>query len=334
MTPRERFLQIARFERPNDPFVWGMPLWRSTDKRWRREGAPSTGSISSFLIGPHDTKAGIHPNAVGGGLGQDTGSMYGPPLIPYFSRKVLQEDDEYIVLRDVDGSTIRIRRSDSEGMPQWLDHPVKNRRDWDAYRKRLDPHSPGRFPEGWDALAGDPDRDIAVSMNCLSLYGSLRFCMGLENLSYAIYDDMALVEEMMEWQTHMSLEMLKKVFASGATLDYVGMFEDMCYKTAPLVSPEFVKRTMAPKYRQVVDLLRSHGVDIIIMDSDGDIEQLLPIWLDCGINGLYPLEVASGMDGVEIRRKYGSEIIITGHIDKRALALGKHAIDEVASEGV
>ena len=54
---------------------------------------------------------------------------------------------------------------------------------------------------------------------------------------------------------------------------------------------------------------------------------LLALALDCGINGFYPFEVAAGMDGVEIRKKYGKNMIICGNIDKRALARGKCAID-------
>jgi len=30
------------------------------------------------------------------------------------------------------------------------------------------------------------------------------------------------------------------------------------------------------------------GVDIVILDRDGNMEALLPIWLDCGMNGFYP----------------------------------------------
>lgn len=64
------------------------------------------------------------------------------------------------------------------------------------------------------------------------------------------------------------------------------------------------------------------------MDSDGDISELIPLWLEGGVNGMFPLEVAAGMDAVQLRKKYGKELILWGNIDKRALIKGKDAIKE------
>ena len=132
----------------------------------------------------------------------------------------------------------------------------------------------------------------------------------------------------MERQTYLSCEMLKKIFDSGITLDFAFVWEDMCYKAGSLVSPEFVKRVMAPKYKKVTELLYSHGVTLIGLDSDGNTEELLPIWIDCGINAHYPFEVASGMDPIRIRKQYGKNLIIIGGTDKRNLAKGKAEIDK------
>jgi len=101
----------------------------------------------------------------------------------------------------------------------------------------------------------------------------------------------------------------------------------MAYKNGPLASPSFVRRYMAPGYRRIVDLLRSHGVEVLILDCDGNIDELIPIWIDCGINATYPLECAAGMDGRKIREKYGNNIILMGNVDKQALARGKKEID-------
>ena len=50
------------------------------------------------------------------------------------------------------------------------------------------------------------------------------------------------------------------------------------------------------------------------MDRDGNIEQLIPIWLESGINYLWPFEVAAGNDAVALRKKYGKDLIIGGAI--------------------
>ncbi len=85
---------------------------------------------------------------------------------------------------------------------------------------------------------------------------------------------------------------------------------------------------MMPRYKKITDLLHSYGVDVIYLDSDGNVEQLVPLWLEAGINLIWPFEVAAGNDVVAFRKKYGKDLIISGAIDKRALIKGKEAIRE------
>lgn len=156
--------------------------------------------------------------------------------------------------------------------------------------------------------------------------------MGLAGLSYALYDDPLLVEDMLEWQTYFGCEMLKKVFATGLKLDYAWIWEDMAGKQGSLVSPVFVHRCMVPRYRRVVDLLHSNGVDLILLDSDGDIRSLIPIWLEVGINGFYPFEIAAGMDPLALRKQYGRNFVITGGVDKRLLSQGRVELDQAVEK--
>lgn len=85
---------------------------------------------------------------------------------------------------------------------------------------------------------------------------------------------------------------------------------------------------MFPRYRRVVDFLYSRGVKWISLDSDGNITSLIPIWLEAGINFLYPFEVQAGMDVVKVRKTFGRELRMMGGIDKRAIAEGPEAIDK------
>jgi uroporphyrinogen decarboxylase len=101
----------------------------------------------------------------------------------------------------------------------------------------------------------------------------------------------------------------------------------MAYRTGPLISPAMVRRYMLPRYARVVSVLRERGVPFIGLDSDGRIDSLIPVWLEAGLNFLYPFEAQAGMDVVEVRKKYGRDLRIWGGVDKRALARGRCAID-------
>ena len=69
-----------------------------------------------------------------------------------------------------------------------------------------------------------------------------------------------------------------------------------------------------------------YHLDIQYMDSDGDISQLIPLWIECGIKLMSPLEVAAGMDVVALRKTYGKDLCMIGGFDKRILAAGKAQI--------
>ncbi len=140
------------------------------------------------------------------------------------------------------------------------------------------------------------------------------------------HDDPAFVEEMMDAVADFIIAVMGRIL-DHTDVDSFGFWEDMAYKAGPLVSPATFRRLAVPRYRRVTDFLRSRGVPFISLDSDGDISSLIPVWLDGGIDTLYPFEVQCGMDVVKVRRQYGRGLRMWGGIDKRALAQGREAID-------
>jgi len=84
---------------------------------------------------------------------------------------------------------------------------------------------------------------------------------------------------------------------------------------------------MLPNYKRVSEYLYGRGVKWIGLDSDGRIDTLLPIWIDAGLNYLYPFEGRQGMDVLAVRREYGRDLRIWGGVDKRAVAEGPEAIE-------
>jgi uroporphyrinogen decarboxylase len=156
-------------------------------------------------------------------------------------------------------------------------------------------------------------------------FGVLREWTGVERLLYMFYDDPGLVEDMMDHVLYLDLEIAKWV-VKDLRIDVVRFWEDMAFKSGTLISPDMIRKYMLPRYRQITDFLHSQGIDILHADSDGNIDELIPLWLEVGVNFPCPLEVAAGMDAVALRKKYGKDIILGGNIDKRVFARGKDAI--------
>jgi uroporphyrinogen decarboxylase len=219
-------------------------------------------------------------------------------------------------------------KNDPQKMPMYLDQPVKDRASWQEYKKRLDPHTLGRLPQDWDAYVAKMNaKDEPVLLNVGSFFGFLREWMGLEPLLFAFHDEPALIEDMMDTLCQLEVECLTTVLQE-IRVDAATFWEDMAFKTGPLISPTMFRRFMMPRYKVITELLRSKGVDVIFVDSDGNLNHLIPLWIESGVNFFWPLECAAGNDAVALRKKYGTDAILGGNIDKRVLLKGKDAIRE------
>jgi len=253
-------------------------------------------------------------------------------MLPRYEEETLAEDESYVTRRTDRGVVMRTPRSlDTMSMPEHLEYPVKTAADWETLKKRFDPADPERLPPDWRERCERWGREGPVLIfqgpRSPSLFGFVRELLGPGRTLYAFYDEPGLVHDMMETYTDFIMDLLPGVLDT-APLTSIFFWEDMCYRAGPLISPPMFRTFMLPRYRRITDLARRKGVDVIFVDSDGDVSQLIPLWLEAGINGVYPMEVAAGMDVARLRREYGKDLLMTGGIDKRVLARDRAAIEE------
>jgi uroporphyrinogen decarboxylase len=262
---------------------------------------------------------------------------YGPHLVPGLPRKVIEETAEQQVVQDEEGNVVRLYKGDAtRSMPQWLRYPMQGRSDWEMIiRPRLSASAPGRAPQGpalEEYARSVADRDYALGVWCGSFYGWPRSLLGVQRISVLLYDDPVLIHEMCEHIADFVIETLKPILAQ-IRFDFAMIWEDMAGKAGPLCSPAMYRRFMLAPLRRVTEFVHAEGIEHIIVDSDGNNDLLVPLWLEAGVTGLRPLEIAAACDPVAIRRRYGKALIMQGGIDKRALARGKEEIDhEVLSK--
>jgi uroporphyrinogen-III decarboxylase len=339
MLTRERFLGICRFERPGDLCLLSPYLnsfWTKTLEEWIKQGAPKQ-ILDTRFRGHYfqfDHMRLLHEIRTGSSMDKEMdigGAIYRyeiPPIAPCYEPRLITEDEHTVSLLNEGGQTVKVSKVNPEKMPLYLDHPVKDRASWEEYKKRLDPDTPERWPADWSAYVHKMNsRDVPTTLYVGSFFGYLREWTGLERLLYMLYDDPNLIEDMMDQICYLETECTKRV-VKELRVDQALFWEDMAFRSGPLISPAMFRKFMMPRYRKVTDLLRTSGIDVIMVDSDGNLDELIPLWLECGINFFWPLECAAGNDAVALRKKYGRDIVLGGNIDKRALLKGKDATRE------
>jgi hypothetical protein len=329
LTERERFWRFCRFEPLDRLPYWGD--WVGPAERWRREGCPipadlPDGSQRRWFI-DHFHFEGIFSAF----WGEDRVPV-NIGLYPGFTREVYEETREHCVYRAGNGSIVKQFKDEHGSLhsTQWLDYPIKNRADWRRFRDgQLDPGSSGRYPPDaeWDQMLKQWQvRTNVISIDGGSFYGFIRDWMGVEGASLMLFDDPSLIHEMVEYLADFYIQVLHRALHE-VEIDFAMFWEDMCYKAGPLVSPGMFRDFLLPGYKKVTTFLVDHGVSLSWVDCDGNIDALIPLWLEGGVRGFYPLEVASDMDIVKLQALYGKSILTWGNVDKRALTRGKADID-------
>ncbi|MHB9032720.1 MAG: uroporphyrinogen decarboxylase family protein [Anaerolineae bacterium] len=329
VTARERFWSFSRYEPVDYVPYWGD--WVGPVERWRLEGCPIPNDIGD----DNERRWFIDYFGFEGIFSAFWGEQRVPVNIgayPGLAQIIYEETPEYMIYRSGIGAVVK-QFKNIHGVlhsTQWLKYPLANRQDWVTFRDTLlNPDDPGRYPDEqtWRELKQQwAQRDYVISIDGGSFYGFIRDWLGVQGVSMMLFDDPALIHEMVEYLADFYIRVLHRALHE-VDVDFAMFWEDMCYKSGPLVSPAMFREFFLPGYIKVTSFLRDHGVSLSWVDCDGNIEGLIPLWLEGGVRGFYPLEVASDMDINSLQAQYGKRILTWGNVDKRALGAGKAAID-------
>ena len=239
---------------------------------------------------------------------------------------VIQEDESRCVRRFSDG-TVEILQKGRDFSHQTIEWPVKSRADWQHVKARhLQPDDPERFPMNWPRRVAEyAERDYPLQLTHGGVYGFARNMMGDRQLLYAFYDAPDLVHDIMDSYTEMAITIWDRM-AREVDFDLIEFWEDMASKNGCLISPGMFREFMLPNYRRVAAFAQAHGIQILLVDSDGYIDKLVPLMREAGVTAMYPFEVGAGCQVEQVRRDY-PDLGMIGGLAKECMIAGKAAID-------
>lgn len=327
MTPLERFHACMNYQPADRVPNHEVGVWVQTKQRWREEGLATDDMHWDWFVGEPrwdlDPREYIDVNFA---------------MVPPYEEKVLSTDGETEIIQRANGVISKaLITGAAEGMrmsmDEYLSFPVTTPADFQALKKRFRAACPVRYPAHWQDFLlkgwGLRQHPLVLGRNCSTLgyYWRARDWMGTENLSYAWYDEPAMMHEMMEFVTDFTIETARPILEAGVKPDYVFINEDLSMKNGPLLSPETYRTFIFPELKRLVAWLKANGVQRVIIDSDGNCELIIPFFMEAGVDAIWPMERASDMDPLALRKKFGRSLRLWGGVDKRELAKDHAAID-------
>jgi len=312
----ERMNKALRHQEPDrvpvSDFFWGSFL-----ERWRRELAlPADTDIYRYY--DLDWVVTI-PNM-------------DPHIQPF---EILRESSEEVVVRTGFGAVIR--KKFDYPMPSFLAFETDTIEKLEAFQFD-DPWDERRFfAAGDNQIAGVGDGfernspawietvrkwrpDFPVYGSVCEAHEMLWRIIGQENvlLWIGLYPDR--IARVVERIHEFNLELLRaQIRAAEGLLDGMVIWGDVAYHKGTLFSPQYWRKHFKPGVKAMVDLCHEHGLPVIYHGC-GNVSRIFEDFIEIGVDAYNPLEAKTGLDVVELRRRYGHRIAFCGNMDVRAWA--------------
>jgi uroporphyrinogen decarboxylase len=195
-----------------------------------------------------------------------------------------------------------------------------------------DPEAPGLIAvdaeEGAKALRAQGQHAISVGLP--PIYHQYHYLRGFEawmldvRLSPAVHE--AISRRLVHIHGTILMRLLQEV---GDYIDIVSAGDDLGWSAAPYMSPQDFRKLIKPHFRDLIGRIKGRWPHLkFYLHSHGQIMDLVPDLIECGVDVLNPILPLDNMDPVRLKREYGEQLCFHGGIDvEHVLPFG--TVDEV-----
>jgi uroporphyrinogen decarboxylase len=315
LTDRERFKRQMHYQEIDRCFNMEFGYWDENFRSWdlfRKNGITNNDDADRFF--GFDKISVIYMSQMK--------FLMQPP----FARREISRVGQHVVIINEDGLLAEVPIDKHETIPHFLKSSIVTPDDWQKVKtERFQINESRQIDIETLRRAHPADRDYPLGINTGSMIGKIRDMLTFEGLAYACYDYPDMVEDMVETACQLVEHALDQLLPHFQ-FDFAKGWEDICFNKGPIVTLDFFREVVVPRYKRINKKLKEHGIDIWYTDCDGDIRPLLPYFLESGINCLFPYEVNSCNHPADLLRQYGRELRIMGGFDKMQLGAGRTAI--------
>jgi len=273
--------------------------WESTIANWTKQGMPYGADWKEFF--DVDKIAWVTFDNI------DTS--------PRYTFEILEETDTYRIVKDMWGVTKKDFKPCSS-TPMFLDYTIRDRDSWYAAKDRMKP-TEDRID--WDIWKNNYQRWRAngywIQVSTLFGFDTVSsYTIGTENALIALIDDPEWMKEMFDHGCDLALALLDMIWERGYEFDEFNFCDDLGYRNGLLFSPELWHKLVRPYHKRTIDWAHEHGIPAHL-HSCGRVRELIPAFIELGLDTLNPLETKAGMDPIALKHEYGEKICLRGGFD-------------------
>ncbi|MCH4887546.1 hypothetical protein EZV73_08180 [Acidaminobacter sp. JC074] len=260
--------------------------------------------------------------------------------------EILEEEEEFVKLKDRYGFTVQ-KFKDKSGSMHFLEHVTKEAEGWEKLKHRMifDPKDEARIDNksyfmhheaypSWQGFKTLYDayrkREKFMIYACYGAWEGTWRHHGFEELMMDSILNKDMINEMMDYHTNLTIDTLKHAIEIGAKPDALWIMEDLGGTHTTLISRDQYIEMIKPHHKKLADFCHDNEMKFC-MHSCGKIESFIEEFIDAGLDVLQAIQANTGMDVVELKKKYGNQLTFWGNIGETKLAGSKEDILEEIS---
>ncbi len=137
------------------------------------------------------------------------------------------------------------------------------------------------------------------------------FVIGLEDTMKLVTEDREFIDHLLDISADWCTKFCAAAVKNG--VDFVWTADDVAFKTGLFVPPSVMREIWLPKLKRIHGPALAAGTPIMF-HSDGNVDDLVPMLLEAGVDCLNPMD-PYGVDYRELKRKFGDRLCLSGNID-------------------
>jgi uroporphyrinogen decarboxylase len=301
MTSKERFTRMFEHREADRVPIIDIP-WAGTLARWKREGMPDHADWRDFF-------------------GVDKLEMIQVDISPRYERKIIEENDEYVISTSEWGITLKNFKV-PDSTPEFLEYKVNTREKWEDAKARM---TVEKDRIDWKFLEENYPRWKAEGrwIEALWWFGfdsTHSWMAGTETILIAMLEEPEWVADMFNTYLDRTITLYDMLWDAGYRFDSIFWYDDMGYKNKTFFSNGLYQELLQPVHKRAIDWAHNHGIKAHL-HSCGYIMPRIPQLVEIGLDALNPIEIKAGMDLAALKRDYGGKLVFHGGAD--ALLLDK-----------